>query len=74
MFPLVFIIVWTPSAIARVQQAFQGSPNFVLVLLQCLFLPLQGILNAGIYGLTSNILQQMPEPQAFKPLLVNNVT
>jgi len=52
MYPLAFIILWTPSILNRVTQAF-FTEMYILTLLQALVMPLSGIIDAFVYGFTT---------------------
>jgi len=56
MYPLAFIILWTPSTLNRVIQAF-FTDMYALTLVQAVILPLSGIIDALVYGFTT-VLQE----------------
>jgi len=53
VYPIAFLILWIPSIANRISQAVQPNEIYVLVLLQAIFLPLQGFVDALVYGFTS---------------------
>eukprot|EP00003_Mantamonas_plastica_P017746 TRINITY_DN2930_c0_g1_i3.p1 TRINITY_DN2930_c0_g1~~TRINITY_DN2930_c0_g1_i3.p1 ORF type:complete len:124 (-),score=30.01 TRINITY_DN2930_c0_g1_i3:18-389(-) len=54
-FPLVFIITWLPGITNRMNGLFGNPANYTLFVGHVTFTPLQGFLNAIVYGLTGNI-------------------
>jgi len=52
LYLLGFAVVWLPSLVCRLQAAFADDhkPVFVLALLEAVCMPLQGALNALVYG------------------------
>jgi len=72
IYPLAFIILWTPSILNRVVQVFI-SELFVLNLLQAIFLPLQGFIDAIVYGFTSVLHEDYRKlfsaPESTTPLI-----
>lgn len=65
---LVFIILWLPAIINRVHQLFADRPEFWLVLLHSLCVPLQGFVNSLIYASTEDgTLRMLRNPiEAFR--------
>jgi len=68
LFPAAFVILWTPATINRIVQAAH-HPTFATSFLEALFVPLQGFVNAIIYGITSNVLQVPKEKEQSVRLL-----
>jgi len=56
-YPLSWIILWIPSTVNRLVQAFHGE-IFVLTFFQTVVLPLQGAANAIVFMLTSGLLEE----------------
>lgn len=68
MFPLVYVILWIPrksihnkhlkleASLNRILET-RYSPIFGLVLIESLCIPIQGLCNATLYGILSNVLQ-----------------
>jgi len=58
-YPITFIVVWVPSLINRMQNTIAPTNQiFGLFLIQCIFLPLQGVLNCLVYGWSEGLLKQ----------------
>lgn len=62
------MLLWIPATINRVAELIH-PPIFGLVFLQSMFLPLQGLLNAVCYGITSKVFSKTG---ADKPLLTRS--
>jgi len=54
-YPLTWIVIWLPGTINRVVQVFAGEYR-ALTFVQCLFIPLQGAVNAVIFVCTTNLI------------------
>lgn len=52
VYVLVFIVMWLPAIINRVHQLFADRPEFWLVLLHSVSVPLQGAVNSIVYAST----------------------
>jgi hypothetical protein len=65
---LVFIILWLPAIINRLHQLFADRPEFWLVLLHSVCVPLQGFVNSLIYASTEEgTLRMLRNPiEAFR--------
>ena len=57
----VFLITRIPSVANRVVEMVNQESTFVLMLLHAIFSPLQGFLNALIYGMNKKIIRQWKE-------------
>jgi len=58
VYPVVYFLVWLPTLINRVQNAADPSnPSFGLYFFQALMLPLQGFMNAIVYGVNEKLVQ-----------------
>jgi hypothetical protein len=64
----VFIVMWLPAIINRVHQLFADRPEFWLVLLHSVSVPLQGAVNSIIYASTEDgTMRMLRNPrEAFK--------
>jgi len=56
-YPIFWIVLWVPSTVNRLFEAFYGD-IFVLTCLQTVVFPLQGAVNAIVFLLTSGLLDE----------------
>ena len=61
LYLVVFLITRIPSITNRVAEMVSQESTFVLILLHAIFSPLQGFLNALIYGMNKKITRQWKE-------------
>jgi len=55
-YPIIFVIVWIPTFINRIQNAIDPmNPSYVLYFLTAVVLPLNGFLNAIVYGVNEKL-------------------
>ncbi|XP_074657703.1 cyclic AMP receptor-like protein A isoform X1 [Tubulanus polymorphus] len=63
-YPCVYLVCSSFSLINRIQNAVNpGNPVFALVLLQAIFSPVQGMLNAIVFGLDKNTRSKLTPSQ-----------